>query len=111
MHDYFDGQKFPKILFYFTDAWPDEAINLDHEFSKIPIVITEDLECIHTFFLFAKNVKWKHSRQVIIMKTLCSASVAAKTCLSILKGCRILYKRCECKVEKKVDFNSMPSLA
>ena len=59
MHVYVDAQKFPNILFCFNDARPDEVINLDHQFSEIPIVITEDLECIHTFFLFAKNVKMK----------------------------------------------------
>lgn len=59
MHFYFNAQTFPKILFYFLDVTPDKAVNLDHEFGEIPIVITEDLECIHTFFLFVKNVKMK----------------------------------------------------
>ena len=42
MHFYFNAQTFPKILFYFLDVIPEKAINLDHEFREISIVITED---------------------------------------------------------------------
>lgn len=59
MYFYFNTQTFSKILFYFLDVTPYKAINLVNEFGEIPIVITEDLECIHTFFLFVKNVKMK----------------------------------------------------